>query len=365
MLQVGHVRDTFVVAVVVDERDAGRLRCGAEQQVGGRDAAMAAIGGQKQLDLACAAPEIAWHRNRFEDVKAPSDSARTVLIRSKAGQLKYHQIADKHPPRLDLGVEPICKVRKAAIPRPRPDAGVEERRAVERDRPRHLGAAQSRSRPSRTSSGVPSTSRRTSKPRSTRRRVASRRAALTVSLRPFVPNSRRAASSARSSTSTVVRVMRIIVPHHQFPMPGPTCFVYNNLGMETLPRIRIAGDRAGVYVVLGEQPNGQLKIAPERTAGLPRVVTLEWTTWACPTQWVATLADGRTVYARSRHGELSVGVGNDLDDAVLKSCEPEALYFEYVEDSPLGFDELRAHLYGLLEFPADLPVEGAEIESLD
>jgi len=31
----------------------------------------------------------------------------------------------------------------------------------------------------------------------------------------------------------------------------------------------------------------------------------------------------------------------------------------------MGFDELRAHLYGLLEFPANLPVEGAEIETPD
>ena len=30
----------------------------------------------------------------------------------------------------------------------------------------------------------------------------------------------------------------------------------------------------------------------------------------------------------------------------------------------MEFEELRAHLYGLLEFPADLTVEGAEIGSL-
>lgn len=80
---------------------------------------------------------------------------------------------------------------------------------------------------------------------------------------------------------------------------------------------------------------------------------------------MATLADGRTVYARARHGEFSVGVGDDLDDAVLKSSGPEALYFEYVEDSPIEFAELRAHLYGLLEFPEDLPVKGEEIGALD
>jgi hypothetical protein len=135
--------------------------------------------------------------------------------------------------------------------------------------------------------------------------------------------------------------------------------------METLPRIRISGDLEGDYVVLAKRPNGQLKIAPEQPDGLPRIVTLKRTTWACPTQWVATLDDGHTVYTRSRRGEFSVGVGDDLDDAVLKSSGSEALYFEYVEDSPMGFDELRAHLYGLLEFPTDLTVEGSEIEMLD
>jgi hypothetical protein len=55
-------------------------------------------------------------------------------------------------------------VGEAAVACPRPDAGVEERRTVELDRRRFLGGAQKRSRPSRTSSGVPSISRRTSKP---------------------------------------------------------------------------------------------------------------------------------------------------------------------------------------------------------
>lgn len=132
--------------------------------------------------------------------------------------------------------------------------------------------------------------------------------------------------------------------------------------MDDLPQIAVSGDLEGNYVVLQERPNGQLRIAPEQPEGLPRIVALKRTTWACPTQWVATLADGRTVYARSRHGEFSVGVGDDLDDAVLKSSGPEALYLEYVEDSPMGFEELRAHLYGLLEFPADLPIRDEDRE---
>jgi len=132
--------------------------------------------------------------------------------------------------------------------------------------------------------------------------------------------------------------------------------------VKDLLRITVSGDLEGDYVVLQERPNGQLRIAPEPTAGLPRIVTIKRTTWACPTQWVATLADGRTVYARSRHGEFSVGIGKDLDDAVLNGGGPEALYFEYVEDVPMGFEELRAHLYGLLEFPADLSIRDEDRE---
>jgi hypothetical protein len=133
----------------------------------------------------------------------------------------------------------------------------------------------------------------------------------------------------------------------------------------SLPRIRVSGDLEGDYVVLAKRANGQLKVAPEQPDGLPRIVALKRTTWVCPTQWVATLEDGRTVYARSRHGEFSVGIGNDLDDAVLKGSGPEVLYFEYVDEGPMGFEELRAHLHGLLEFPADLSVEDATIVSPD
>jgi hypothetical protein len=139
----------------------------------------------------------------------------------------------------------------------------------------------------------------------------------------------------------------------------PTLAVCNTSVVETLPQISVSGDLEGNYVVLAKRANGQLRIAPEPPDRLPRIVRLKRTTWACPTQWVATLDDGRTVYARSRHGEFSVGIGDDLDDAVLKSSGPEALYFEYVQDSAMGFEELRAHLYGLLEFPLDLSVEGA------
>ena len=156
-----------------------------------------------------------------------------------------------------------------------------------------------------------------------------------------------------------------VVQPSRVPSVRATYVVCNTLRVDPLPRITLTGALEGNYIVLAEQAKGHFKIAPEPSGERPRIVTLERTTLACPTQWVATLADGRTVYARSRHGEFSVGVGTDLDDAILKSSGPEALYFDYVGDGPMGFDQLRGHLCGLLEFPPDLSVGSTEIGALD
>lgn len=128
--------------------------------------------------------------------------------------------------------------------------------------------------------------------------------------------------------------------------------------MEPFAQVKLSGDIEGDYVVLTKSAHGTLKIAPARNEGLPRVTTLTQTTWVCPTQYEGTLADGRALYARSRRGELSVGIGEDIDKAVHNSMGDSALYFEYVAEEPLSFEELRGHLYGLLEFPEDLVVEG-------
>lgn len=91
-----------------------------------------------------------------------------------------------------------------------------------------------------------------------------------------------------------------------------------------------------------------------------RVVALRKTCLACPSQWEGTLGDGRVVYARYRHGALSVGVGDDIDQAIRNGMSDHALYADYVGDGFDGFmdfEELRDHLHGLLEFPPKLVVE--------
>jgi hypothetical protein len=128
--------------------------------------------------------------------------------------------------------------------------------------------------------------------------------------------------------------------------------------MDRLPRITLSGDREGDYVVLAEHAGGALRVAPEQKNGMPTVVALKQTTSTCPTQWEGALDDGRALFAHCRRGELSVGLGESVDDAIDNTATGKALCFEYVEDGPMSFAELRAHLYGLLEFPEGLVVEG-------
>lgn len=90
---------------------------------------------------------------------------------------------------------------------------------------------------------------------------------------------------------------------------------------------------------------------------MQKLVTLKRTCIACPSQWEGALEDGRAIYARYRHGELSVGVGNDIDEAVRNGMSDQALHADQIGDGVDGFmnfQELKAYLHGLLEFPADL-----------
>jgi hypothetical protein len=140
------------------------------------------------------------------------------------------------------------------------------------------------------------------------------------------------------------------------------------IAMDRLPRVTLSGDVEGDYVVLQRRSSGMLRIAPERSEGLLRVAALKRTCTACPSQWEGALEDGRTVYARYRHGELSVGVGDDIDDAVRNGMSDRALYADHVGDGLDGFmdfEELKVHLYGLLEFPAALVVGNERQPSLD
>ncbi len=135
--------------------------------------------------------------------------------------------------------------------------------------------------------------------------------------------------------------------------------------MDRLPRVKLSGALEGDYVVLLDRGGERLTIAPEQPDGLPKLVSLKRTTWACPTQWEGELEDGRTLYARCRHGELSVGIGAGPDAAVANGMSKDALCHDLVEEAPMSFEELRAHLHGLLELPEGLEAEGQGEPSWD
>jgi hypothetical protein len=148
-----------------------------------------------------------------------------------------------------------------------------------------------------------------------------------------------------------------------FPFVPRKLFVCDNAGMRELPRVRLTGDLKGDYVVLQGHAGGMLRIAPRQPGGRPKVMALKKTSLACPSQWEGVLEDGRFVYARYRHGELSVGVGDDIEEAVRNGMSDQALYMDHVGDGLDGFinfDELKVHLYGLLDFPMDLVVENEQ-----
>jgi hypothetical protein len=91
--------------------------------------------------------------------------------------------------------------------------------------------------------------------------------------------------------------------------------------------------------------------------GPVRVVALEQTCMACPSQWEGRTDDDRPVYVRYRHGILRVSlgpVGGEIDDAVEASQDGRSLVIARLGgqyDGEMDLDELRRHTAGVLAWP--------------
>ncbi len=105
--------------------------------------------------------------------------------------------------------------------------------------------------------------------------------------------------------------------------------------VDRLPRITLSGDLEGDYVVLAERGGGVLRIAPARQDALPTVAALRTNDLdLAPTQWEGDLEDGRTLFAHCRRGELSVGVGDSVNDAAIgNTAADKALCFRSTSGS--------------------------------
>lgn len=90
-----------------------------------------------------------------------------------------------------------------------------------------------------------------------------------------------------------------------------------------------------------------------------RIVALEQTCIACPSQWEGESAEGAAVYIRYRHGHLSVRVGPSIDEAIDRGG-----VFDWESDDEMdGWmdeDELRSHLPGWITLAGGRNDDGAK-----
>lgn len=86
-----------------------------------------------------------------------------------------------------------------------------------------------------------------------------------------------------------------------------------------------------------------------------KISSIRRTSSACPSQWEGSTEDGKIVYFRFRHGELSHGIGDSQDEAVRDSLK-SANRMQITDDlfaGELSYYELKRILsnLNLYQFP--------------
>lgn len=106
MLQSADVGDSFVVAVVVDQRHSGSLSCDAYQEVGRRNTTVISAGCEQILQLVCSLPQLGAHRHSLKCVQTLGDFSCPRLVGRQADELDDDEVADENATVGHLGVEP-------------------------------------------------------------------------------------------------------------------------------------------------------------------------------------------------------------------------------------------------------------------
>ena len=83
---------------------------------------------------------------------------------------------------------------------------------------------------------------------------------------------------------------------------------------------------------------------------IPTIVDLVQICASAPSQWEGVLSDGRWLHVRYRHGELSVGVGATLDEAVGSSA-PLDVELTDAERSDASWEQVAPHVLARLARP--------------
>jgi hypothetical protein len=96
---------------------------------------------------------------------------------------------------------------------------------------------------------------------------------------------------------------------------------------------------------------------------LPRVISLEQTCTACPSQWEGGLEGGGYVYIRYRWGALSVGIGPSEEefwgDPSKRRCLKDINHGDAF-DGHLTTEEMRALCADVLDFSTLVEVKSGE-----
>ena len=90
------------------------------------------------------------------------------------------------------------------------------------------------------------------------------------------------------------------------------------------------------------------------------VKTCEQTCKWCPSQWEGSTVDGRPIYARYRHGYLSVlvgRVGQPIDDAIRSDREIVGLAIGDDLDGFMTYQDLKRYTRGVVTWPRRAPPE--------
>lgn len=81
----------------------------------------------------------------------------------------------------------------------------------------------------------------------------------------------------------------------------------------------------------------------------PRIIELNQTCTACPSQWEGKTEDGRYVYIRYRGSCLTAGIGATLDDAVDDDFTFGILFGEAL-DGYMDEATMRSHVGQVFDF---------------
>lgn len=82
-----------------------------------------------------------------------------------------------------------------------------------------------------------------------------------------------------------------------------------------------------------------------------RVSSLTQTCIKSPSQWEGRTSDGRQIYVRYRWGQLTIGIGNTIDEAVRSESNLFKKQIGGMRDGDLDYVKLRTVTDGLIEWP--------------